>query len=61
MVKYGGFRWIRGGIEGLSDNGPTTLQTPRTAPEDGRPLQLGLVSGNSDLKKLIESARCRQG
>ena len=27
MVKYGGFRWIRGGIEGLIENGPTTLQT----------------------------------
>ena len=27
MVKYVGFRWVRGGIEGLSDHGPTTVQT----------------------------------
>src|SRR5208282_1543479 len=27
MVRYCGFRWVRGGIEGLSDKGPTTIQT----------------------------------
>jgi len=27
MVKYVGFRWVRGGIEGLTAQGPTTLQT----------------------------------
>jgi hypothetical protein len=27
MVRYCGFRWVRAGIEGLSDNGPTTVQT----------------------------------
>jgi hypothetical protein len=27
MVKYGGFRWVRGGIEGLTAKGPTTLET----------------------------------
>ena len=27
MVKYVGFRWVRGGIEGLTAKGPTTVQT----------------------------------
>ena len=27
MVRSGGFRWVRGGIEGLTSDGPTTLQT----------------------------------
>src|SRR5215210_279101 len=27
MVRYCGFRWVRAGIEGLSNNGPTTIQT----------------------------------
>lgn len=27
MVRFGGFRWVRGGIEGLSTRGPTTVQT----------------------------------
>jgi hypothetical protein len=58
MVKYGGFRWIRGGIEGLSDNGPTTLQTYlELHQKTGVRFNWGLVSGSSDLKKLIESAR----
>ena len=26
MIKYAGFRWVRGGIEGLTDKGPTTLR-----------------------------------
>ena len=25
MVKYCGFRWVRAGIEGLSEEGPTTI------------------------------------
>jgi hypothetical protein len=58
MVKYGGFRWIRGGIEGLSDNGPTTLQTYLELHQKmGVRFNWGLVSGSSNLKKLIESAR----
>jgi hypothetical protein len=58
MVKYGGFRWITGGIEGLSDNGPTTLQTYlELHQKTGVRFNWGLVSGSSDLKKLIESAR----
>jgi hypothetical protein len=27
MIKYAGFRWVRGGIEGLTSQGPTTVQT----------------------------------
>ena len=27
MLRYGGFRWVRGGIEGLTEKGPTTLRT----------------------------------
>jgi hypothetical protein len=27
MLRYCGFRWVRAGIEGLSDTGLTTLQT----------------------------------
>ena len=27
MVRYCGFRWVRAGIEGLTDNGPTTMRT----------------------------------
>ena len=58
MVKYGGFRWIRGGIEGLSDNGPTTVQTYLELHQKaGVRFDWGLVSGSSNLKKLIESAR----
>jgi hypothetical protein len=58
MVKYCGFRWIRGGIEGLSDNGPTTLQTYlELHQKTGVRFNWGLVSGSSNLKKLIESAK----
>jgi hypothetical protein len=58
MVKYGGFRWIRGGVEGLSDNGPTTLQTYlELHRKTGVRFDWGLVSGGSNLKKLIESAK----
>ena len=58
MVKYAGFRWIRGGIEGLSADGPTTLQTYFDLHrQTGARFSWGLVSGGSDLKKLIETAR----
>ena len=58
MVKYGGFRWIRGGIEGLSDSGPTTLQTYlELHRKTGVRFDWGLVSGGSNLKKLLESAK----
>jgi hypothetical protein len=58
MVKYAGFRWMRGGIEGLTDKGPTTLQTYLDLHnKTGVRFSWGLVSGGSDLKKLIETAR----
>jgi hypothetical protein len=58
MVNHLGFRWVRGGIEGLTEKGPTTLQTyldlhKRT----GVRFSWGLLSGNTDLKKLIETGR----
>jgi len=58
MVKYAGFRWVRGGIEGLTTQGPTTLQTYLDLHQTtGVRFSWGLVSGGSDLKKLIETAR----
>ena len=43
MVKYAGFRWVRGGIEGLTTHGPTTVETYLgPASPDRRPIQLGL-------------------
>jgi hypothetical protein len=58
MVKYGGFRWVRGGIEGLTEKGPTTIQTYLDLHrETGVRFSWGLVSGGSDLKKLIDTAR----
>jgi len=35
MLRYCGFRWVRAGIEGLSDKGPTTIQTFLDAAELG--------------------------
>ena len=53
MVKYAGFRWVRGGIEGLTDRGPTTLQTYLDLHrQTGVRFSWGLVSGGTDLKKL---------
>jgi hypothetical protein len=58
MVKYCGFRWVRGGIEGLTEKGPTTLRTYLDLHEQtGARFSWGLVSGGSDLEKLIETAR----
>ncbi|MCX5669787.1 MAG: glycosyl hydrolase [Planctomycetota bacterium] len=58
MVKYVGFRWIRGGIEGLSAKGPTTVQTYLNLhKETGVLFSWGLVSGGTDLGKLIETAK----
>jgi hypothetical protein len=57
MVKYAGFRWVRGGIEGLTERGPTTVQTYLDLhKETGVRFSWGLVSGGTDLKKLIETA-----
>jgi hypothetical protein len=58
MVNYGGFRWVRGGIEGLTAKGPTTVQTYLDLhKETGARFSWGLVSGGTDLKKLIETSR----
>jgi len=58
MVRYVGFRWVRGGIEGLSANGPTTVKTYLELHEKtGVLFSWGLGSGGTDLKKLIETAR----
>src|SRR5262245_47885221 len=58
MVKYCGFRWVRGGIEGLSDDGPTTIQTYRQLHEaTGVKFSWGLGSGGTDVAKLIRTGR----
>ena len=58
MIRYCGFRWVRAGIEGLSDNGPTTLRTFLDLHrETGVRLNWGLVSGGTDIKKLVETGK----
>jgi cyclophilin family peptidyl-prolyl cis-trans isomerase len=58
MIKYAGFRWVRGGIEGLSSRGPTTLQTYLDLHrQTGVRFSWGLVSGGSDLPKLLDTGR----
>jgi hypothetical protein len=58
MIKYAGFRWVRGGIEGLTKRGPTTVQTYRDLHrETGVRFSWGLVSGGTDLEKLLKTAR----
>jgi hypothetical protein len=58
MVKYGGFRWVRGGIEGLTTRGPTTVQTYLDLHKQGGVrFSWGLVSSGTDLKKLIETGK----
>ena len=58
MLKFTGIRWVRGGIEGLSEKGPTTLKTYLELHEKtGVRFSWGLGSGASDLPKLLESAR----
>lgn len=58
MVRYCGFRWVRAGIEGLSDRGPTTIQTFLDLHrETGVRLNWGLVSGGTDVTKLVETGR----
>jgi hypothetical protein len=58
MIKYTGIRWARGGIEGLKEQGPTTLQTYLDFnKQTGIRFSWGLVSGGTDLKKLIETGK----
>jgi hypothetical protein len=58
MVRYCGFRWVRAGIEGLSEKGPTTIETFLDLHrETGVRLSWGLVSGGTDVKKLVETGK----
>jgi len=58
MLRYTGIRWVRGGIEGLREQGPTTLQTYLDLHrQTGVKFSWGLVSGGTDLPKLIETGR----
>jgi hypothetical protein len=58
MVRYCGFRWVRAGIEGLSEEGPTTIQTFLDLHrETGVRLSWGLVSGGTDIKLLVDTAK----
>ncbi len=58
MIKYAGFRWVRGGIEGLTETGPTTIQTYLDLHRaTGVRFSWGLVSGGTDVARLIASAR----
>lgn len=58
MIKYTGLRWVRGGIEGLKEQGPTTLQTYLDLNrQTGVRFSWGLVSGGTDLKRLIETGK----
>jgi hypothetical protein len=58
MIRYGGFRWVRAGIEGLSDEGPTTVQTFLDLHrETGVLLSWGLVSGGTDVDRLVKTGR----
>jgi hypothetical protein len=58
MIRYCGFRWVRAGIEGLSETGPTTIQTFLDLHrETGVRLSWGLVSGGTDVERLVETGR----
>lgn len=58
MVRYCGFRWVRAGIEGLTDNGPTTMRTfLELHRQTGARLSWGLVSGGTDVNKLVETGK----
>lgn len=58
MVKFCGFRWVRGGIEGLTTDGPTTIETYlELHRKTGARFSWGLVSGGSDLKKLLATGK----
>jgi hypothetical protein len=58
MINYCGFRWIRGGIEGLTDNGPTTIDTFLDLHRRTNVVfSWGLVSGGTDIQKLLATGR----
>lgn len=58
MVKYCGFRWVRGGIEGVTESGPTTMKTYLDLHrETGVKFNWGLVSGGTDIPRLLSTGR----
>lgn len=58
MIRYCGFRWVRAGIEGLSDEGPTTIRTFLDLHrKTGVRFSWGLVSGGTDLQLLLGTGR----
>lgn len=58
MLRFAGFRWVRAGIEGLTDSGPTNLTTYLDMNrQTGVKFSWGLGSGATDLNKLITTAR----
>src|SRR5262249_25418574 len=58
MVKHLGFRWVRGGLGGLTEKGPTTIQTYLDLhAKTGVRFSWGLVSGGTNLTKLIDTAK----
>lgn len=58
MIRYAGFRWVRGGIEGLTARGPTTVQTYLDLHrQTSVRFSWGLVSGGTDFKKLVQTAK----
>jgi hypothetical protein len=62
MVRYCGFRWVRAGIEGLTDKGPTTIDTFLTLHRaTGVRLSWGLVSSGADIDKLVRTAKVLAG
>ncbi len=58
MIRYCGIRWVRAGIEGLTNSGPTTTATVLELHRDaGVKFSWGLVSGGTDIKKLLATGR----
>ena len=58
MVRHSGFHWVRGGIEGLTDHGPTTMQTYLDLHRaTGVRFDWGLVSGGTDVPHLIATGK----
>jgi hypothetical protein len=58
MVRFGGFRWVRAGIEGLTEDGPTTVQTFLDLHDaTGVRLSWGLGSGGTDVARLVETGK----
>ena len=58
MVRYLGIRWVRGGIEGLTAKARPPLQTYLDLHQNtGVRFSWGLVSGGTNLNKLLDTAR----